>query len=138
MAQELLRQKHARRMKWRDVGVLYRTNAQSRTIEDEIRKAGIPYRIVGGTKFYDRKEVRDVVAWLRVIANHFDEAAFRRVVNVPQRGVGDASIEKLGEYAKNHGTRVWRAVEHCDIVPGIPTRVQTALKEVHALLTEYR
>ena len=135
---DLLRQKHARRMKWRDFGVLYRTNAQSRTIEDEIRKAGIPYRIVGGTKFYDRKEVRDVVAWLRVVANQFDEAAFRRVVNVPQRGVGDASIEKLGEYSKTHGSPFCRAVQHCDAVPGIPARVQTALKEVHELITEYR
>ncbi len=138
VATDLLRQKHARGMKWREFGVLYRTNAQSRTIEDEIRKAGIPYRIVGGTKFYDRKEIRDVVAWLRAVANPFDEAAWRRVVNVPQRGVGDASIEKLGEYAKAHATPFWRVVEHCELVAGIPTRVQAALKEVHALITEYR
>ncbi len=135
---DLLRQKHGRKLPWRDFGILYRTNAQSRVIEDEIRKAGIPYRIIGGTKFYDRKEIRDVVAWLRAIANQFDEAAYRRVVNVPHRGVGDASIEKLGEYAKTRGTPICRAVERCEDIVGIPARVKESLLEVHKLLEEYR
>ena len=138
VASDLIHQKHARRAKWADFGVLYRTNAQARAIEDAIRRANIPYRIVGGTRFYDRKEVRDVVAWLRVLANPFDEAAFRRVVTVPGRGVGDTSLERLGIWARKNEVPFYRAVRQNKDIEGLTPKVRDALTALDALLHEYR
>jgi superfamily I DNA/RNA helicase len=138
IASDLIHLKHAHRAKWSDFGVLYRTNSQSRALEDGIRRAGVPYRIVGGTKFYDRKEIRDVVAWLRVIANPFDEAAFRRVVAVPPRGIGDTSLERLGVWARKNEVPFFKAVRQCAQIEGIGPRVRDALHTLDALLHEYR
>ena len=82
-----------------DVAILYRTNAQSRTIEDMMLRSGIPYKIVGGTKFFDRKEIRDVMAYLSLVVNSSDDVAFERIVNVPKRGIGASTIEKIRDYA---------------------------------------
>jgi DNA helicase-2/ATP-dependent DNA helicase PcrA len=79
-----------------DFAVLYRTNAQSRVLEEEFLRAGLPYKLVGGTRFYDRKEVKDILAYLRVIANPKDKVSFRRVVNTPPRGIGPAQIKSNG------------------------------------------
>jgi len=84
----------------RDVAVFYRTNAQSRVLEDALRRAGIPYLIVGGVRFYERREVKDVTAWLRLVANPLDDVAFRRAVAAPPRGVGKATLERLAETAR--------------------------------------
>ena len=78
-----------------DVAVFYRTNAQSRVIEETLVRAGVPYRVVGGVKFYDRREVKDVLAYLRALVNPDDEVSWRRVVNTPKRGVGDTSVNKV-------------------------------------------
>lgn len=78
-----------------DFAVLYRTNAQSRVIEDSLLKSNIPYKMVGGHKFYDRKEIRDVLAYLRLIANPDDNMSFERVVNVPKRGIGPEPLKNL-------------------------------------------
>ncbi|GFH42569.1 DNA helicase [Lactococcus hodotermopsidis] len=85
-----------------DFAVLYRTNAQSRAVEEALLKSNIPYTMVGGTKFYSRKEIRDVVAYLNVIANYRDNISFERIVNEPKRGVGPAALEKLREFAMTH------------------------------------
>ena len=84
---------------WREMAVLYRTNAQSRVIEEAFIRVGVPYRVVGGTRFYDRREIKDALAYLRVAVNPADEISVKRVLNVPKRGVGDASIAKLDAYA---------------------------------------
>ena len=91
---------HAR---YSDVAVFYRTNAQSRVIEEAFVRAGMPYRIIGGTKFYDRREVKDALAYLRALVNPDDEVGWKRIVNVPKRGVGDTSVRKIESYAQGAG-----------------------------------
>ena len=93
-----------------DFAILYRTNAQSRAFEEQLRKEGIPYRIFGGLSFYQRKEIKDVVAYLRVVANPDDEEAFRRIINYPSRGIGNVTIGKIADAAHLHGINMWRAV----------------------------
>ena len=85
-----------------DCAILYRTNAQSRVLEEAMRKRGIPYRIYGGLSFYQRKEVKDVLSYLRLIVNPNDEEAFKRIINFPARGIGDTTLSKLIEAATNH------------------------------------
>jgi DNA helicase-2/ATP-dependent DNA helicase PcrA len=87
-------------VRFRDVAVFYRTNAQSRVIEETLVRAGVPYRIIGGTKFYDRREVKDALAYLRSLVNPDDEVGWKRIVNVPKRGVGDTSVRRIVAYAQ--------------------------------------
>ncbi|MGH1493215.1 MAG: DNA helicase PcrA [Acidimicrobiales bacterium] len=89
--------------RWSDMAVFYRTNAQSRVLEEHFMRVGIPYKVVGGTRFYDRKEVKDAVAYLKAAANPADEVSVKRIVNVPKRGIGDTSIGKIDSFAKMHG-----------------------------------
>ncbi len=90
-------------MNWREIAVLYRTNAQSRVIEEAFMRMGVPYKVVGGTRFYDRREVKDAMAYLRALVNPADEVSVKRVLNVPKRGVGDASVARLDEFARAEG-----------------------------------
>ena len=90
-------------VRWSDMAVFYRTNAQSRVVEESLMRSGIPYRVVGGPRFYDRKEVKDALAYLKVIVNPTDEVSAKRVVNVPKRGVGDQSVGRLESFARSHG-----------------------------------
>ena len=100
---ELQRQHEQGALRWSDVAIFYRANAQSRIIEERLASATIPYRVVGGTRFYDRREVKDALAYLRAIVNPADEVSLKRVLNVPKRGIGDSSITKLDQYATSHG-----------------------------------
>ena len=94
-------------LKWRDFSILYRTNAQARAFEETLRGLNIPYRIVGGTRFFDRKEVRDAMAYLRLLCNPSDDNALRRVINYPQRGIGDQTLERLAIAAQARGLSMW-------------------------------
>ncbi|WP_077318210.1 DNA helicase PcrA [Virgibacillus proomii] len=116
-----------------DVAILYRTNAQSRAIEDTFVKSNIPYQMVGGTKFYERKEIKDMVAYLRLIANPDDDLSFERVVNVPKRGIGKTSIERLREYAALHDISFNEAVKEIDFT-GVPKKAANALVEFTELI----
>jgi DNA helicase-2/ATP-dependent DNA helicase PcrA len=138
IATDLLSRKKTGRLKWSDFSILYRTNAQSRSLEDAIRAAKIPYRIVGGQRFYDRREIKDMVAYLRVLANPYDESAFRRIVNYPPRGIGDISIERIGARSLDQSQPFWRVVSSAESVPGLPGRVCNALGSLDKLLGEYR
>src|SRR3954462_5596528 len=89
--------------RWGDVAVFYRTNAMSRVIEEQLMRLGIPYKVVGGTRFYDRREVKDALAYLRAVVNPVDEVSVKRVLNVPKRGVGDASVARLDAFARAEG-----------------------------------
>ncbi len=89
--------------RWSDMAVFYRTNAQSRVLEEHFMRVGIPYKVVGGTRFYDRKEVKDAVAYLKAASNPNDEVSVKRIINVPKRGIGDTSIGKIDAFAKMHG-----------------------------------
>ena len=93
-----------------DFAILYRTNAQSRTFEEEMRKQGIPYRIYGGMSFYQRKEIKDIIAYFRVIANPDDEEAIKRIINYPIRGIGNTTIEKLTLKAQEKGVSIWQVI----------------------------
>ncbi len=97
-----------------DFAILYRTNSQSRSFEECMRKKNIPYRIYGGLSFYQRKEIKDVIAYLRLVANPNDEEALRRIINYPTRGIGDTTVAKIGDSAVSHGVSLWSVV--CDPV----------------------
>lgn len=101
VAQSVLRF-HSVDAQYRDMAVLYRTNAQSRVLEDELRKKGVPYRIYGGLSFYQRKEIKDIISYLRLVINQYDVEALARVINVPARGIGDTTLKKVLEASKVH------------------------------------
>jgi DNA helicase-2/ATP-dependent DNA helicase PcrA len=91
------------RTMWKDIAAFYRTNAQSRVLEEALMRFGVPYKVVGGTRFYDRREIKDAMAYLRAVVNPLDEVSVKRVLNVPKRGVGDGSVAKLDALALNEG-----------------------------------
>ncbi len=101
-----------RHLMWKEMAAFYRTNAQSRVLEESLMRFGIPYKVVGGTRFYDRKEIKDAMAYLRAVVNPADEVSVKRVVNVPKRGVGDGSLAKLDAYAANEGIPFVDAMRH--------------------------
>ncbi len=117
-----------------DIAILYRTNAQSRAIEDTLMKSNISYQMVGGTKFYERKEIKDMVAYLRLITNPNDDLSFERVVNEPKRGIGKTSIDRLRAYAAEHDISFYQAVKEVDFT-GVSKRAAIALAEFGQLIT---
>lgn len=102
------RQEHG---EYSDFAILYRTNAQSRSFEEQMRKDGIPYRIYGGLSFYQRKEIKDVIAYFRVVANPNDEEALRRIINYPTRGIGDTTVAKIAETANMYRVSLWQVIQ---------------------------
>jgi DNA helicase II / ATP-dependent DNA helicase PcrA len=121
----------------RDFVVLYRTNAQSRALEEAFRREGIPYRIVGGQRFYERREVKDVLAYLRLVANPRDDDAFLRIVNVPRRGIGDTSVARLAEYARAENLSLLAAAEQARNVQQIRGAATTGLEALGSLVHKY-
>ncbi|MGB5755834.1 MAG: DNA helicase PcrA [Acidimicrobiales bacterium] len=103
VASELAQLHDSGSYRWDDMAVFYRTNAQSRVIEEYLRRVGIPYKVVGGTRFYDRREIKDALAYLKAASNPADEVSVKRIVNAPKRGVGDTSVGKIDAFAKLHG-----------------------------------
>jgi len=103
VATELRRLATESKLSWNQMAVFYRTNAQSRVLEEEMLRASIPYRVISGMRFYDRKEIKNALAFARLIVNPRDEASARRVINEPKRGIGEAAQAKLGIYAAQHG-----------------------------------
>lgn len=117
-----------------DFAVLYRTNAQSRVIEDTLIMYQIPYRLVGAVKFYDRKEIRDIIAYLRVIVNPYDEISATRIINVPKRNIGPATIEKIRAYASGKGISFMEAVFDADRIDALSGRALSKVKEFGAVI----
>ena len=101
-------------MRWGDLAVFYRTNAQSRVVEEALMRSGVPYKVIGGTRFYDRREIKDALAYLKAVANPADEVSMKRVLNVPKRGVGDTSVGRIDVYANGHGVTFAEALRHAD------------------------
>lgn len=120
-----------------DYAVLYRTNAQSRVIEEMFMKYKIPYRIVGGQKFYDRKEIKDIIAYLRVIHNPSDDVSLRRIINVPKRSIGDTTLEKVEQFASQMGISLMRAAFEADSINGISQRAVLSIKKFAQLMEKY-
>ena len=119
-----------------DVAVFYRTNAQSRVIEEALVRAGLPYRVVGGVKFYDRREVRDVLAYLRALVNPDDEVSWKRIANTPKRGVGDTSIAKIDAYARQAGLTFRDALAEAPAA-GVSGKALGGIRELQDLMTEF-
>src|SRR6201984_2700565 len=121
------------------VAVFYRTNAQSRVFEEVFIRVGLPYKVVGGVRFYERREVRDLLAYLRLIANPADEVSLRRVLNVPKRGIGDRAEEYVAAFAqREHGGTFAGALARPADVPGLAARSVSAIAGFNALITELR
>src|SRR5699024_10716692 len=103
--------------------ILYRTNAQSRSFEEVFMRKNIPYKLVGGLRFYDRREIKDIVAYLNVIQNPVDNISLRRIINVPRRGIGNATMEKIEEYADRTGESIYSALLSVEEIPRLSKRV---------------
>jgi DNA helicase-2/ATP-dependent DNA helicase PcrA len=112
----------------RDVAVFYRTNAQSRVFEEVFIRVGMPYKVVGGVRFYERREVRDALAYLRMLANPADEISLRRVLNVPKRGIGDRAEACVEALARRDGITFWEALTRAQEAPGIASRSVSAIR----------
>ena len=122
----------------RDLAVLYRTNSQSRALEEALRRQSTPYRLIGSVRFYDRREIRDLMAYLKLIGNPSDDEAFRRAVGVPRRGLGDTTIELVAEHARRAGQSMFAAASHPDTIDGLRTAARTALAEFVRLIARFR
>jgi len=116
---EICRKIRRENASYKDFAVLYRTNAQARALEERMVVEGIPYHVVGGVNFYSRAEIKDILAYLKTVDNARDEVALRRIINVPKRSIGNASIEKMDLYAREHGITLFEALCEADQVPGL-------------------
>ena len=123
--------------RWPDMAVFYRTNAQSRVLEEELVRQNVPYRVVGGTRFYERREVKDALAYLRAVVNPTDEVSLRRVLNVPKRGIGDTSVARLEGWAASNGRTFDDALAHA-AEAGVGGRALTGIGELVGLLDDLR
>ncbi|WP_449078149.1 ATP-dependent helicase [Ruminococcus sp.] len=119
--------------KFSDFAILYRMNAQSNSIEQALSRSGIPHRVIGGRRFYDREEIRDMVAYLQVINNPHDDVRLGRIINVPKRGIGATTLEKAGEIAAGLGESIYSVIKDADVYPQL-TRAATKLKGFVALI----
>lgn len=112
VASSIFEEKMQSQLKFSDFVILYRTNSQSRAIEEALRRMNIKYKVVGGLSFYQRKEIKDLLAWLRYSLNQQDEASFRRIINLPKRGIGDSTIDKIVVAANDHAISIWEVLEN--------------------------
>ncbi len=119
---------------WREMAVFYRTNALSRVLEEAMREANIPYTIARGTAFYDREEVKNAIAYLRLIANQSDSVSLSRIINVPTRGIGDTSYERVEAVADHHGAPVCEVLRRLDLVGGLSARAVNSINKFIAML----
>ncbi|HEY9354398.1 MAG TPA: 3'-5' exonuclease, partial [Nocardioides sp.] len=123
-------------LKAADVAVFYRTNAQSRVFEEVFIRTGQPYKVVGGVRFYERKEVRDALAYLRTLANPDDQVSLRRILNTPKRGIGDRAVACVNALAERDGLTFWDALQKAEDAPGLATRSLTNIKAFVAMVEE--
>jgi DNA helicase-2/ATP-dependent DNA helicase PcrA len=137
VAHEVARLHDSDHLAWSDIAVFYRTNAQSRVIEEELVRRTIPYKVIGGTRFYDRREIKDVLAYLKAVANLADEVSLKRIVNVPRRGVGDTSVARLGAWAAARGVSFGDALPHAEEA-GLTGKALAGVRAVVVLLEDLR
>jgi len=137
IAQKIEEHINKEKLNLKDFAILYRTNAQSRSIEDALRRAGIPYVIVGGIEFYKRKEIKDVLAYLRLIVNPKDEESLLRVINYPPRGIGETTINKVIEQATKTHASLFDVISNVDALTSISERTKTIMRQFVGLLKKY-
>lgn len=128
---------HKYKLDLKDFAVLYRTNAQSRALEDALRRSGIPYVIVGGIAFYKRKEIKDILAYLRVVVNPRDEESLLRIINVPARGIGDTTIGKVKAFAAEKGNSLFEAMESSSLGDVLSPKAVESVYRFHAMMKKY-
>jgi ATP-dependent DNA helicase UvrD/PcrA len=121
-----------------DQAVLYRTNAQSRALETAFRRATIPYELVGGVAFYQRREIKDLLAYLRILVNPEDDLSFSRIINVPKRGIGSTTLDRLAEHATREGTSLYASLASVPLSLEFPASARQKLGELHRLMEEFR
>jgi DNA helicase-2/ATP-dependent DNA helicase PcrA len=112
VASSIFHEKMQHQLKFSDFAILYRTNSQSRAIEEALRRMNIKYKVVGGLSFYQRKEIKDLLAYMRFTINQQDEASFRRIINLPKRGIGDSTVDKIIVAANDHAISIWEVIQH--------------------------
>jgi len=119
-----------------DFAILYRTNAQSRVLEEACMSHGLPYKIVGGFKFYDRKEVKNVIAYLRVIQNPDEDLSLKRIINIPKRGIGNTTLEAITQHARTTGDSLFGALLEVDSIEGVSTKAKKGIKEFVRIMSD--
>src|SRR3954452_10940613 len=127
-----LNEKHG--IPWNDMAIFYRMNSLSRVMEESLFRSKVPYQIARGVEFYNRKEIKDVLAYLRVVANPSDEVSLTRIVNVPSRGLGDASVKQIQAWGVANGLKLWGALERAPEIPGLSTRALNASRQFVSLI----
>lgn len=123
-----------KQISYADIAILYRTNSQSRAFEESLRRKNIPYIIYGGISFYQRKEVKDLIAYLKLIVNPYDEEALKRVINYPLRGIGDTTIQKMTLYAAANNQKLWDVIEHIDKNNVITGRTKESIEKFYMMI----
>ena len=136
VAGEIVKRRNAEGRRWSDFGVLFRASALAQPLEDALRLSGVPYKLVGAFDFFERKEVKDVLSYLRLIANPRDVPSLMRIINFPQRGIGPKSVEALLSYAEEHRMTPWRALTKGHDIPGIRAGQADALQKLSDLVLE--
>lgn len=136
VAGKIKEQVESGKRKYSDFAILYRTNAQSRVMEEVLLKSNLDYSIVGGIKFYDRKEIKDILAYLRLIANPADDISLQRVINVPKRGIGSSSVDKIADFANLHDISMYDALESVELI-GLSPKITKAAREFRDLIHGY-
>lgn len=137
LAKSIKKEINKKKLAYKDFAILYRTNAQSRALEDIFRKEKIPYAIIGGVEFYKRKEVKDVIAYLRVLSNQNDEESLLRIMNFPQRGIGNTTVNRMIAFARKHDLTLFQTMSRVFEVIDIKERIQKNVKGFRLLLEKY-
>src|SRR5690606_28778291 len=138
VAEEIERLRREESFSYQDITILYRTHAQSRTFEEEFIRRGTPYRIVSGVRFYERKEIKDLLAYLRLIANTDDEFSLRRIINVPKRGIGDTTLGRIQQFADQEGITLFEAMRRVEEVEDVTPAYARRVKEFTELILALR
>jgi superfamily I DNA/RNA helicase len=138
VAKDIKRRLEDDRRRPRDIAVLYRSNAQSKSLEEALREQGVAHRVVGGQQFFERKEVKDVLAYLRVVVNPADEMSLRRIVNYPARGIGAQSVERLALHAAAQGWSLWQALQRVDALEDVSGAARDGCKALESAVEQTR
>jgi DNA helicase II / ATP-dependent DNA helicase PcrA len=135
IASSIFEEKMQHQLKFSDFVILYRTNSQSRAIEEALRRMNIKYKVIGGLSFYQRKEIKDLLGYLRYSINQQDEASFRRIINLPKRGIGDSTVDKIVVAANDHGTSIWEILQNP--TPFVGGRAASPIEDFVAMIKRF-
>jgi DNA helicase II / ATP-dependent DNA helicase PcrA len=136
VATSIFQEKMQHQLKFSDFAILYRTNSQSRAIEEALRRMNVKYKVVGGLSFYQRKEIKDILAYLRYVLNQQDEASFRRIINLPKRGIGDTTVDKIVVAANDHGATIWETLQNA--TPFVGARAAGPIEDFVAMISRFQ